>query len=293
MKRIVTRGALVAIAVIVIGPATRLRAQGAADCRPAPCAGLATTIQAPPAKVIVNVPPPEVVVNQAAPCGTCAAPSQRSCLLHRHQRPTTALVVQPALAAPANFVAAPATFTPVTLAPANFAPANFAPANFAAAAPAMSFISMPVSSASSFSTMTVQPSPAFAVNSMPAFSAVPMPSAPVSFTGPSCQSCGGGGSGSLRDLMSLKVKAQELESRATAALATALRDNVQTHQAALAVLDPSGAKNNPAALTAPPAALTQQVEDLHSRVESLSKSLDATLQVLRQMAQQRKGNEGK
>jgi hypothetical protein len=282
MKRIVTRGALVATAVILIGPATRLQAQSATDCRPAPCPGPATTIQAPPAKVIVHVPPPEVVVNQAAPCGTCGASSQRPCFLHRHQRPAAALVVQPTVAAPASFVAAPATFAQVSLAPASFAPATFAPATFAPATFAPATFAP--------ATFATAPSPAFAVNSMPAFSAIPMPSVAAGFTSPSCQSCGGGGSGSLRDLMSLKVKAQELESRATAALATALRDNVQTHQAALALLDPAGAKNNPAALTAPPAALTQQVEDLHSRVESLSKSLDATLQVLRQMAQQRKGN---
>jgi hypothetical protein len=113
---------------------------------------------------------------------------------------------------------------------------------------------------------------------------MPAPVAPAGFSGPGCQSCGGN---SLNDLMSLKLKAQELESRATAALAGALRDNVQTHQAALAVLNPGSAKTtNPAGLAAPAPNTPAPADDLYSRVESLSKSVDATLRQMSVIVQQ-------
>jgi len=270
MKRNVIQWTLLAAAAVVY-PATVVFADGV-DCPKAPCPPPACA-QAPPSKVIVNIPPPEVVFNQAAACGTCA---QRPGPFHRFHHANSSVQVGASFAQPAQM-----SFMPVS---ASFVPASFAPV---AASPSMGFVSVPAASMASFSAMPVNTSSAFSLAPSSGFTVVPTQSAGFSGVG-GCQSSGSSNN-SLSDLMALKLKAQELESRATTALAGALRENVQTHQAALSLLNPNGAKNGLSALAPPPDGQARQIEELNARVESLSKSLDATLLIIREIAQKQQG----
>jgi hypothetical protein len=217
--------------------------------------------------VIVNIPPPEVVVNQAP---GVAAVAPRPCLFHRlHHQPAAPVLVQPAVAAPAFQAVA------VQPAPASFVSATLVPATVA---PSAGFVAAPQSMSAGFTAVPAAPSAGFVVPIQVS------PGLPAGFSGQGgCQSCGGGsGRNSLTDLMAMKVKAQELESRATAALAAAVRDNLQTHQAALSVLN-DGKKGEPplggASFSPGAGSNARQLEDLYNRVDRLSKSLEELIRL--------------
>jgi hypothetical protein len=91
---------------------------------------------------------------------------------------------------------------------------------------------------------------------------------------------------SLADLMALKIKAQELESRATTAMLQSMKDSMQMQQAALSTLRPSGTDSTgQSSLSSLPSGqdtTASRVNNLIQIVDRLSKRLDDVVNHLQQ-----------
>jgi hypothetical protein len=269
-----------------------------------PCAGsppCPSCLHPPAPKVVVELSPPEVVFRQPPPV---TATQQSSCLLDKirqvcHRCRAVPVAVQPAVFQPvtsAVMVQQPAVST---VAPAAMVPMAMPSV---AAVPAQP---MAVASIASVPTMSALPTVS-AVPAMPSVAALPTVSAvPVqglSFAQPSglavapsgCQSPSGTSStASLEELTALKIKAQELESRATTAMLQSMRQSMQTQQLALSTLRPSSQPGNgqPGPSATPSSgsgSLEAQVSELAEHVSQLTIRLKSVIDYLNQQKREKK-----
>lgn len=212
MRGLVASGCL--LTAVLVTPVVRAQAGGNVPCPPAnPC---------PPAKVVVEMSPPEVVFRPAPAAAACC--EKRGCLYHLfHCKHCCNAPAQQTQAM--TFMASPQLTYAAVAAPAVFAaqPTAFAVQQVAAAP--VSVMSVP-----QFAPATVQPTffPASApfVGGAPAMQMVA--------TGPACTSSST--ANAVAELAALRLKSQELESRATLAMTEALRESIATHQMALSAL---------------------------------------------------------
>jgi hypothetical protein len=275
-----------------------VRADGERPCPPPPCGPCPSTVSCPPAKIIVDIPPPEVTV-RPAPAAVAAQPPHAG-LCERllqccHKRHAVPVYVQPAAmpayvavqqaavpafatasVAPVSVAAVPMqTMSYVPAQPASFAPATFAPASLA---------TVPVQ------TMSVAAMPSVAPSAMPV--QVPtvsfMPSAVGAAPSSLCMSsASSAGTASLSELIQYKIKAQELESRATTIMLQSMKDSMQMHQMALATLLPktsevTNGQASPSSVGSGAGAASKQVEDLSNSMRQLESRLNALISYIEQ-----------